>query len=342
MSETERDLSPALHRVTLVPGWLDDIVTSTDFDSLTLSDVQRARFAGALFSDRMKLKPFRPDRVDQTVDNYNLNFILKPATDIAGLKLGKDMQVTFGHKTGGVITDCDGQNVTEENRLNYIVAEDKHSLVWLDHEDELLELTTVDTFPTFLPHETPPGEVRIFIDLGANGQVSGLPRQTVISVRRGTSRNHLEFSRVYHDLDGDVWHTACLIIEGVTRPTGNYSMSTSTLLPPLPEICPYRRVHFPPGFVAWFIFHTIFSEHIGAGVSCDVRQSSDGEHVIKIFEGRSAAQNEARILSTRQRHSGLAVPTFRGLYFDGRRFGVATFHAGAPISSLRTAARDQR
>jgi hypothetical protein len=35
----------------------------------------------------------------------------------------------------------------------------------------------------------------------------------VVYVCRGASENALEFSRVYHDLDGDVRRTACLVIE---------------------------------------------------------------------------------------------------------------------------------
>jgi hypothetical protein len=89
-------------------------------------------------------------------------------------------------------------------------------------------------------------------------------------------------------------------------------------------------------------FPTIFSKYTGAGASGDVWRSSDGAHVIKIFEDSSAAQNEAEILFTCQRHPGLAVPTFRGLYSDGLRFGVVTFYSGTGIGSLRNTARDQR
>ncbi|KAJ7076529.1 hypothetical protein C8R44DRAFT_863362 [Mycena epipterygia] len=250
------------------------------------------------------------------------------------------------------ITDLrvsDGESVTADDRVDYIVAEDKRSLVWLEHQEGLLMLLQDETSPVYPPYDTPPGE--IYVQMQKHKVFYGklFSPSGVMYVRRGTSPRHLEFSRIYDDLDGDVRRTACLIIQAAMNPTGHHSMATSTILPLLPKIWSPPINTFSPGLIVWFFDFdcysaplTFLSKYIGAGASGDVWRSSDGAHVIKIFENRSAAQNEAEILSTCQRYPGLAVPTFCGLYSDGLRFGVVTSYAGTAICSFRDATRDQR
>jgi hypothetical protein len=67
-------------------------------------------------------------------------------------------QVTFGCRTGGVITDlrvCDGESVTADDRVDYIVAEDKRSLVWLEYQEEVLMLLQNETVPVFPQRHAP-------------------------------------------------------------------------------------------------------------------------------------------------------------------------------------------
>jgi hypothetical protein len=57
-----------------------------------------------------------------------------------------------------VITDlrvCDGESVTADDRVDYIVAEDKRSLVWLEHQEEVLMLLQNETVPVFPQRHAP-------------------------------------------------------------------------------------------------------------------------------------------------------------------------------------------
>ncbi|KAJ7501035.1 hypothetical protein B0H11DRAFT_2224875 [Mycena galericulata] len=248
MSETERKFR-SLRRVTLVSDWVDKLVASVNFADVSVNYDQRLQMASALLEDRQK--PFGPDRVERTVDDYHRRFILDPATKVAGIMMGKKIKVTYAPQTEGVATDlrvCDEED-TEDGQVNYIVAEDKRSRVWRIHESKLLALLEKETFPTFKPHETPPGEVRICVQIHVQmhkfqvfyGKI--LSPCGVIYVRRGVNKDCLEFSRVYHNLDDDVRRTACLIMEAEKHPQGCYVASLPASLRSFSKIWPICAIY---------------------------------------------------------------------------------------------------
>lgn len=86
----------------------------------------------------------------------------------------------------------------------------------------------------------------------------------------------------------------------------------------------------------------IFDEFIGAGASGNVWRSTDGRHVIKIFTDARRAQAEAKVLASCVDFPGLAVPTFRGLFTDGRQYGIVTPYVGKTIGTISGADASQR
>ncbi|KAJ7858051.1 kinase-like domain-containing protein [Mycena olivaceomarginata] len=89
-------------------------------------------------------------------------------------------------------------------------------------------------------------------------------------------------------------------------------------------------------------FPLVFSTPLAAGATGDVWLSHDKSHVIKLFMNRDAAEHEANILLKCQDRLGPAVPTFRGLYSDERRFGLVMRYVGFGIGPLDRAPLEQR
>ncbi|KAJ7114477.1 hypothetical protein C8R44DRAFT_228269 [Mycena epipterygia] len=89
-------------------------------------------------------------------------------------------------------------------------------------------------------------------------------------------------------------------------------------------------------------FPGIFTRFIGAGASGNVWQSTDGSHVIKIYNDEDAARNEADILSHCLQDPELAVAPFRGLYSDGKRFGIVTSYVGTAIGPIFQAEENEQ
>ncbi|KAF8127785.1 hypothetical protein K438DRAFT_1789767 [Mycena galopus ATCC 62051] len=374
LSETERNIIPRLHRVSLVPDWMDGLVVTTNFDEIAVDKIQRMEMGPALMEDR--LKPFGPDEVEQTVDHYHRKFILDPACKIAGVALGKQMRVEYAPRTDGSATDlrvCDEQ-ATNSAKTNYIVAEDKRGLVWLKHESKLLTLLTNEEVRKFERHEEPPSEVRICIQIYVQMQKFRVSYGKILSpagviyVRRGRENGHLEFSRIYHDLDNDAQK----------RPRGPHALSLPSSLRQFSEIS------FVGAFLVWLhrlalqfllllhwlqgtptiafgpeghwslfeamhpwqtfslTFPKIFSTYIGSGASGDIWLSRDRKYVLKVFTKQAAAEKEADILLTCQQYPEVAVPTFHGLYSDGWRFAIVTRYAGSTIGPLEDLTQDQR
>ncbi|KAJ7076245.1 kinase-like domain-containing protein [Mycena belliarum] len=102
----------------------------------------------------------------------------------------------------------------------------------------------------------------------------------------------------------------------------------------------------------WSLFHPtlnsppfssgIFDQFIGSGTSGTVWRSTDGSHVIKIFTDARRAETEAKVLARCMDFHGLAVPTFRGLFTDGRQYGIVTPYVGKTIGTITGANTSQR
>jgi hypothetical protein len=89
-------------------------------------------------------------------------------------------------------------------------------------------------------------------------------------------------------------------------------------------------------------FPLVFSTPLATGATGDVWLSHDKSHVIKLFMNRDAAEHEADMLLKCQDRLGPAVPTFRGLYSDERRFGLVMRYVGFGIGPLDRAPLEQR
>ncbi|KAJ7789286.1 hypothetical protein B0H14DRAFT_3891954 [Mycena olivaceomarginata] len=384
MSKTEMAVSP-LKCTKLVPDWMDQVVADVDFSAIIIPKTQRINMTGMFMLNRKE--PLGPDTVEQTVDDMHKRWVLEPAAAIAGIVMGKDLEVTYAPQTGGSATDlrvCDKQH-TEGPGRNHIVAEDKRGRVWLEHESKVLELLEGGNFPSYSKQHDPKPEpavricVQIYVQMHKFQAFYGkiFSPCGVIYVRTGASADMLEFSRIYHDLDDDVRRTACLIIEAERHPSGQYPMFVPAFIRSISDIWPFRIIS------AWFYrqilqlllqfqtlcstptvavgrleghwslykalspwpslkFPIIFSTPLGAGASGDVWLSNDGNHVIKLFMNRDAAEHEANILLKCQERPGPAVATFHGLYSDGWRFGLVMRYVGSAIGPLGRAPLEQR
>ncbi|KAJ7858039.1 hypothetical protein B0H14DRAFT_2749919 [Mycena olivaceomarginata] len=385
MSQTERAFVRRLRHVKLVSDWMDNVVAAVDFRPVLVNRSQRFDMTSMWTADRAQ--PRGPDRVEKTVDEFHKAFVLDPAAAIAGIMMAREIEVTYAPQTDGSATYLrvgDKQDTAGAAR-NYIVAEDKRGRVWLEHESGVLELLKAETVPSYNKEDDPKPEppvricVQIYIQMHKFQAFYGkiFSPCGVVYVRRGALEDELEFSRIYHDLDGDVRRTACLIIEAQRRPRGQYGMSVPGSVRSISEIWPFRVISAwfyrqalqlllqfqtfcgtPTVAVGqleslWFLykalspwpplkFPMIFSTHLGAGASGDVWLSNDRNYVIKLFLNRDVAEHEADILLKCQDHLGLAVATFHGLYSDGWRFGVVTRFMGSAIGPLDHAPLDQR
>ncbi|KAJ6522454.1 kinase-like domain-containing protein [Mycena capillaripes] len=200
----------------------------------------------------------------------------------------------------------------------------------------------------------------------------------VFYIRRDAGARFLQFSKVYRELDGEVHRTACLIIEALNHPDGVHLtpvLSVSGLSARLSATWPTRAIL---GWIRrralqlflnmsaicgaptiaigpdnyWSLFHPvyrsppfssgIFDEFIGAGASGNVWRSTDGRHVIKVFTDTCRAQAEAKVLASCADFPGLAVPTFCGLFTDGRQYGIVTPYVGKAIEATSGADASQR
>ncbi|KAJ7839670.1 hypothetical protein B0H13DRAFT_158822 [Mycena leptocephala] len=385
MSKTEMSFGRPLQSVKSVSDWMDNLVATVDFGAVSVDSIHRHEMAAMLMLNRAQ--PLGPDRVEKTVDDIHKTLILDPAVAIAGIMMGKEIEVTYAPQTDGAATDlrvCDKQD-TEGASQNYIVAEDKRGRVWLEHESKVLELLEAETFPSYNKRNDPTPEpavricVQIYVQMHKFQAFYGkiFSPCGVIYVRRGTSEDELEFSRIYHNLDDDVRRTACLIIEAERHPSGQYGMSVPASIRFISEIWPFRAIsawfhrqilqlllqfqtfcgtptvavgrlegHWSPykALPSWpsLKFPIIFSTPLGAGATGDAWLSNDGNYVIKIFTNRDVAEHEANILLKCHRRPGLAVASFHGLYSDGWRFGLVTRYVGSAIGPLGHAPLDQR
>ncbi|KAJ7712210.1 hypothetical protein B0H16DRAFT_1900214 [Mycena metata] len=383
MSKTELEFALPLRRVMSVPDWMDDLVANVDFSAVPVSNIQRKRMLAVLSIDRAK--PRGPDKVEKTVDDFHKSVILDPAAAIAGIVMGKVVEVAYAEQTDGSSTDlrvCD-----EDGALpNYIVAEDKRGRVWVNHEHGVLDLLAKRDFPSYnVEGASKPGAairicVQVYVQMHKFGTFYGkiFSPRGVVYVRRGSSDDVLEFSRIYHNLDDDVRRTACLIIEANRNPKGHYGMSVPQAIRSISKIWPFRAIsawihrqilqlllriqtslgtptvavgrlegHWTlytalPRWPFLLDFPLIFSTPLAAGATGDVWLSQDKSHVIKLFMNRGAAEHEAHMLLKCQDRLGPAVATFRGLYSDERRFGVVMRYVGSQIDPFDHAPLEQR
>jgi hypothetical protein len=166
MSKTELEFARPLRRVISVPDWMDNLVAGVDFSDVPVSAIRRLRMTAMLTADRAK--PLGPDRVEKTVDDFHKSVILEPAAAIAGIMMGKNFEVAYAEQTDGSATDLRVCNEDGEDP-NYIVAEDKRSRVWVEHEGGVLDLLAAPTFPSYNVEGAPkPGAaVRICVQVSS-------------------------------------------------------------------------------------------------------------------------------------------------------------------------------
>ncbi|KAJ7794244.1 hypothetical protein B0H14DRAFT_3557669 [Mycena olivaceomarginata] len=269
MSKTEMAVPP-LKCAKLIPDWMDQVVADVDFAAITIPKTQRINMAGMLMLNHKE--PRGPDTVEQTVDDMHNRWVLEPAAAIAGIVMGKEIEVTYAPQTDGAATDLRGVS------RNYIVAEDKRGRVWLEHESKVLALLEVETFPSYSKQHDPRPEpavricVQIYVQMHKFQAFYGkiFSPCGVIYVRRGASEDELEFSRVYHDLDDDVRRTACLIIEAERHSSGQYAMPVPAFIRSISEIWPFRVIF------AWFYRQVCIYSTIAFAIPNVLRHSDCG------------------------------------------------------------------
>ncbi|KAJ7263259.1 hypothetical protein B0H12DRAFT_1103955 [Mycena haematopus] len=220
MSKAERNCP--LHRVALVENWFDTVVASTNFTTAPLSLVQRVRVSKAIDIDRCKPVP---EPTERDTNNFHLKFILEPATAIASVVKKQELSAGYAAFSDGVTGDL--RVHAEDNKSHIIiVAEDKRGLVWAEHEAAVLKLLAQGTVPVVGPEDDPPAAVRICYQINAQMHTYKVfyaklfSPSGVMYVRRDAGSRLLQFSQVYHTLDGEVRRTACLIIEALNHPMG--------------------------------------------------------------------------------------------------------------------------
>ncbi|KAJ6553191.1 hypothetical protein B0H19DRAFT_1155908 [Mycena capillaripes] len=256
LSKTDMRFGRPLQRVKLVADWLDKVVAAAavDFVAVPIAGSQRYSMAAMLMLNREQ--PLGPDSVENTLNGIHKTSVLDQAVAIAGVMMGKEIEVTYAPQTDGAATDlrvCDKQD-TEGPTQNYIVAKEIRGRVWLEHERKLLELLEAETFPSYDRPNDPKPEpatsicIQIYVQMHRFQAFYGkiFSPCGVIYVRRGASEDKLEFSRVYHNLDDDVRRTACLIIEAERHPNGQYGVSVPASIRSISIIWPFRLIS------AWF------------------------------------------------------------------------------------------
>ncbi|KAJ7105375.1 hypothetical protein FB45DRAFT_904863 [Roridomyces roridus] len=370
ISTTEM-MFPALQEVALDPHWLDNVITATNFRNTPVSSDDRMNLTPHLSHNRRAPPP--KEEVERTTDHFHQKYILDPASVIAGIMTGQAMVVTFSPHSDGVVGDLKVHAEDDSDR-NFITAEDKRGLVWAKHEDDFLALLAQPHFPEIKPADNPKPAVRMCVQIHVQMHIYRVfyaklfSPVGVVYVRRDSRENRLVFSRVYHNLNGDVRRTACLLIQAFRYPGGHDALSPPSVLSYFPvgptrsiaswirrqglklfltvsALCGMPRVAI--GLHGrWSLFRAlddhspmmlprIFTRYIGAGASGNVWQSADGSHVIKIFRDEEAARNEAEILQRCLQDPELPVPTFRGLYADrGNRFGIVTTYVGTALGPI--------
>ncbi|KAJ7825926.1 hypothetical protein B0H14DRAFT_2819091 [Mycena olivaceomarginata] len=252
MSQTERAFVRPLRHVKLVSDWMDNVVAAVDFRPVLVDRSQRFDMTSMWTADCTQ--PCGPDRVEKTVDEFHKVFVLDPAPAITGIMMAREIEVMYAPQTDGSAIDLRVGNKqdTAGAARNYIIAEDKHGRVWLEHESGVLDLLKAETVPIYNkeddPKPEPPVRICIYIQMHKFQAFYGkiFSPCGVVYVRHGASEDELEFSRVYHNLEDDVRRTACLIIEAQWHPRGQYGMSVPASVRSIPEIWPFRVIS------AWF------------------------------------------------------------------------------------------
>ncbi|KAJ7144668.1 hypothetical protein C8R44DRAFT_974059 [Mycena epipterygia] len=368
MSKSEWKFTPP-ERVILDADWMDNVIETTDFRATLVSLSQRRKLAKFLHQHRRS--PPETEKVERSTDNFHHIYILEPACAIAELVTGQPMAPTYSASSEGVQSDLHVQAKGDSGK-KFITVENKRGIVWAEHEEAFLDLLNKQILPDIVPAVKPPPAVRICIQINAQMITHSVLYAKLFSpigvvyVRRDTVKRHMFFSRVYHDLDDDIRRTACLLLQAskqeynVLPPpfVSIASFSPSACFIPswirqqalklfltVSYLCGIRTVAIGPDG-RWSFFHgvdhytslmlpRVFTRFIGAGASGNVWQSSDGTHVIKIFDDGNVARHEAEILQRCLQDPKLAVPTFRGLYTDGHEnFAIITPYVGTALGSI--------
>ncbi|KAJ7718855.1 hypothetical protein DFH07DRAFT_973111 [Mycena maculata] len=378
MSNAERNCP--LHRVALVKDWLDLIVASTDFTASSLNYFQRAQVSEAIKVDRFTPAPEPTERqTDAFHLKFILDPASAIAGIVMGQQLSAEYAVFSDGVTSDLrvyVANNDASNIiVAEDKRGLVWAEHEPALLSLLAQETVPVVGPAENPPPAIRicyqintqmHKYNVFYAKLFSPCG------------VFYIRRDAGARFLQFSKVYRELDGEVHRTACLIIEALNHPHGVHLtpvLSVSGLSARLSATWPTRTISAwirrralqfflsmsalcgaptiaigPDNY--WSLFHPvhhsppfssgIFDEFIGAGASGNVWRSADGRHVIKIFTDACRAQAEAKVLASCVDFPGLAVPTFLGLFTDGRQYGIVTPYVGKTIGTISGADASQR
>ncbi|KAF8146112.1 hypothetical protein K438DRAFT_1870389 [Mycena galopus ATCC 62051] len=375
MSNAERNCP--LHRVALVEDWLDLVVASTDFTTSSLNYFQRVRVSEAIKLDRFTPVP---EPTERQTNHFHLRFILEPASAIVGVVMGQQLSAEYAVFSDGVtgdlrVHDANSNAIVAEDKRGLVWAEHEPALLSLLAQETVPVVGPTENPPAAVRicyqintqmHKYNVFYAKLFSPSG------------VFYIRRDAGARFLQFSKVYRELDGEVHRTACLIIEALNHPDGVHLtpvLSVSGLSARLSTTWPTRAISAwirrralqlflsmsamcgaPTIAIGpdnhWSLFHSvhnsplfssgIFDEFIGVGATGNVWRSTDGTHVVKIFTDAHRAQAEAKVLESCVNFPGLAVPTFGGLFTDGRQYGIVTPYVGKTIGTISGADASQR
>ncbi|KAJ7212503.1 hypothetical protein GGX14DRAFT_393406 [Mycena pura] len=296
-----------------------------EFESLVVERKYKAKIHVHLSSSRIAIQG---EEVNEKItDDFHLLQNLLPAVDIAqavhGASLAASPAYSQSRATGDLIVYADGKR---EPGFISVVIEDKTASVFSKHKSKFMELITHRPFP-FPPRnemESAPSEMRIWIQIWGQMLTYHAYFAKVFSpigvlyIRRELNSNELVASRLYDNLDGELW----------TGTRGVYIVQHghSTFLPDISvDIgCQCTTPASP----------TPFTKQLGRGASGIMLNSLAGSRVIKLFQDRNLAFHEANVL---RRAQGVPnIPSLHGVVSNGDRIGVMSSYAGAPIGNLAT------
>ncbi|KAJ7121874.1 hypothetical protein C8R43DRAFT_1033237 [Mycena crocata] len=377
MSSSERDCP--LHHVAIVEDWLDQVAKSINFSAYPVTFIQRVLMARAFKFDRFTpvLEP-----TERHTNHFHLGYILEPASAIASIVKGRHLSAEYAVFSDGVTGDlrvlARDNNIViinAEDKRGLVWTEHELAVLRLLAAGRVPVVGIDENPPPAVRilyqinaqmHKYKTFYAKLFSPCG------------VMYIRRDAGSCFLQFSKVYRELDGEVHRTACLIIEALNNPRGTQLTSalslgglSARLLATWPtrtisawirrralqfflnmsEMCGAPTLAIGPDNW-WSLFHPVHQSHslssgifpdfIAAGASGNVWRSTDGRHVFKIFNNPEAAQTEAKILASCVNCPGLAVPTFKGLFTDGRQYGIVTPYVGKAITTISGADTSQR